>query len=194
MITFGVNQRKINELKRTLNGNAKQLRRQLTTAVNATSRKTRSTMAKEVGKELATTQKAIKTTIAITKKATNATRNPTAVVTQKKSGRVPLRDFKARQNKSGVTYKISKTKGRKSIPGAFQGPRPGVMKASWRGRVFKRSGKSRLPIQQLFGPSPWGVFVKKKLKKPTIQESRKELLKQIDRRIRFLKLKKSGAI
>lgn len=194
MITFSVNQQKINELKRLLKGNSKKLRRQLTTAVNATSRKTRSQMAKGVGKELAVTQKAIKQTIDIKKKATNASRNPTAIVSQKYGERLPLRDFKSRQTKAGVTYKISKTGGRKTAIGAFQGPRPGQRNARWNGRAFKRVGKSRLPITQLFGASPWGVFEKQKLRKPTVKESRKELLKQIDRRIRYLKLKQSGAI
>ncbi len=196
MIAFTVNARKIKELEKLLNGNQKKLRRELATAVNATARKTQSLMAKQIGRELSTAQKNIKQTIAIVKKATptGEAKSPSATVRQSKTKRIPLRDFGARQNKSGVSYKISKTAGRKQVKGAFQGPKPGTMKASWRGRVFKRTGASRLPIVQLFGPSPWGVFAKKKLKRPTVQDSRVELMLQINRRIRFLKLKQSGAI
>jgi hypothetical protein len=60
--------------------------------------------------------------------------------------------------------------------------------------VFKRVGEGRLPIIQLFGPSPWGVSIKNNLKKPTVKATKIELIKQIERRIRFLKLKQSGAI
>ena len=194
MIGFTVQQRKVNELSKVLKGSDKKIRRQLTIAVNATSKKTQGGIAKQIATELATAQKNIKETIKIKKKASNSQKVPQAVVSQTETDRIPLRDFRARQNKKGVSYKVSKSKGRKTIQGAFQGPKPGVMKSSWRGRVFKRVGKSRLPIQQLFGASPWGVFVKNKMKKPVVKESKQELIKQIERRIRFLKLKESGAI
>lgn len=195
MIAFTVNDRKIKELSKLLKGNAKKLNREIATAVNATAKKTESSMAKQVGQELATSQKNIKTTIKIVKKAdkSGATR-PSAIVRQLQTKRLPLRDFGARQNKKGTSYKVSKTAGRKLIAGAFQGPKPGAMKSSWRGRVFKRVGKGRLPIVQLFGASPWGVFAKRKLKQPTVRESKLELRKQLERRIRFIKLKQSGAI
>ena len=194
MIGFTVQQRKVNELSKVLKGSDKKVRRQLVVAVNATSRKTTGGIAKQVATELATAQKNIKKTIKVKQKAGKTQKVPTAIVSQTETKRIPLRDFGARQNKKGVSYKISKSKGRKTIQGAFQGPKPGVMKAGWRGRVFKRVGKSRLPIQQLFGASPWGVFVKNKMKKPVVKESKQELIKQIERRIRFLKLKESGAI
>jgi hypothetical protein len=194
MIGFTVQQRRVNELSKVLKGSDKKIRRQLTIAVNATSKKTQGGIAKQVATELATAQKNIKKAIKIKKKASNSEKVPQAIVSQTETKRIPLRDFGARQNKKGVSYKVSKSKGRKTIQGAFQGPKPGVMKSSWRGRVFKRVGKSRLPIQQLFGASPWGVFVKNKMKKPVVKESKQELIKQIERRIRFLKLKESGAI
>ena len=194
MIGFTVQQRRVNELSKVLKGSDKKVRRQLAIAVNATSRKTQGGIAKEVAKELATAQKNIKKTITIKKKADGKDKVPSAVVSQTQTKRIPLRDFGARQTKKGTSYKVSKSRGRKTINGAFQGPKPGVMKSSWRGRVFKRVGKSRLPIQQLFGASPWGVFVKNDIKKPIVKESKRELIKQIERRIRFMKLKESGAI
>lgn len=194
MIGFTVEERQIDELSKILKGSGKKIKRELVTAVNATSRKTQGSMAKQIAKELATAQKNIKETIKIKKKAGNNDQVPVAVVSQKETDRIPLRDFKARQTRGGVSFKISKTKGRRTIPGAFQGPKPGMIKPNWNGRVFNRVGKARLPIVQLFGPSPWGVFVKNDLKAEAVKDSKQELIKQVERRIRFLKLKQSGTI
>lgn len=194
MINFVIDRRKVNQLRELVGGSEKKLRQQLRIAVNETAKKTRGSMAKQVADEITASQKVIKTTIVTKQKAEASQKVPTAVVTQKETRRIPLRDYKAKQTKQGVSYTVNKSKGRQKIAGAFQGPRPGVMKASWRGRVFKRVGATRLPIVQLFGPSPWGVFSKKKLKTPTVKESRKELRRQVDRRLRALKYKKSGAI
>lgn len=194
MINLIVDRRKLSKLQELVGGSEKKMRLQLKIAVNATASKTKGNMAKQVAKELATAQKNIKPTLTVKQKADANQKVPTAIVTQKETSRIPLRDFGSRQNKKGVSFKISKTKGRKTVTGAFQGPKPGVMKASWRGRVFRRVGSARLPIVQLFGASPWGVFKKQKLKAPTVKESRKELRRQVDRRLRALKYKKSGAI
>lgn len=194
MIGFTAEERGAKELAKVLGGSRKKIKRQLIIAVNATSRKTKGTIAKQIATELATAQKNIKKTSTIRKKAGKADRIPTAIITQKQTSRIPLRDFRARQTKAGVTYKVSKKKGRKVAPGAFQGPTPKRMKASWRGRVFKRVGQSRLPIVQLMGPSPWGVFQKQKLKRPTVKVSRIELANQIRKRIRYLRLKQAGEI
>lgn len=196
MISITKNDRQIKQLSALLKGKASRLKREVAIAVNATARKAESNIAKQIGKELATAQKNIKKTVKIVSKANvnSESVRPTATVRQMKTGKVPLRDFSARQSKRGVSYKISKTTGRKTVIGAFQGPKPGAIKSSWKGRVFKRSGKARLPIVQLFGPSPWGVFAKKKLKKAIVSDSKVELTLQLNRRIRFLKLKNSGAI
>lgn len=170
----------------------KKLPREIATAVNATARKTKSFIAKGVTTELATKQKTVKQHVSQSRKA-----NPTrliAAVRLKKTKRIPLKEFKPRQTRAGVSYRISKRTGRSSVPGAFQGPRPGLMKASWRGNVFKRVGRSRLPIVKLYGPSPWGVFVKRKMQRPTAKQSQAELLKQLERRIRFNNLKADGTI
>ena len=185
MIALSVTARGEKRLAKLLQGNSKRLRREMAIAVNATSKKTVALWAEKSSKELATAQKNIKGTIRVRKKASaGESKSPTAVVTQKKTGRIPLRDFGARQTKKGVSYRISPGKGKKPvIAGAFQGPKPGVMKASWRGRVFKRVGKERLPIVQLMGPSPWGVFIKKKMTPAQMKEIETELAKQIERRI-----------
>lgn len=170
----------------------RKLPREIATAVNATARKTKSFIAKQVTKELATKQKTVKEHTSQSRKA-----NPSslaAAVRLSKSSRIPLKEFKPRQTKAGVSYRISKRTGRAVAVGAFQGPRPGLMKASWRGNVFKRVGRSRLPIVKLYGPSPWGVFVGQKMQKPTAGQARSELKRQLERRIRFNNLKADGTI
>jgi hypothetical protein len=196
VINVVVDRARVKELSLAVQRSGKKLKKELAIAVNATSRFVKKQSAKEIGKELSTAQKNIAAVLAITQKAKaeGEHSNPKATVRVKKTGKIPLRDYGARQTKKGVSYKISKTKGRRMATGAFQGPKPGVMKASWRGRVFQRVGKSRLPIVQLFGPSPWGVFAIKKLKPPVMAAAKAELNKQVKRRIRFIKLKQSGVI
>ena len=103
-----------------------------------------------------------------------------ASITLKENQRLSLRYFGATQNAKGVTYKMNKGSGRTFIEGAFQGPKPGAVKASWRGNVFKRVGKTRLPIQKLMGASAWGVFVVRKMYTPT----RSSLMKKFNQRLR----------
>ena len=55
-------------------------------------------------------------------------------------------------------------------------------------------GKSRLPIVKLHGASPFGVMTKGKKLGPSVEATQAELEKQIQRRVRFITLKKTGAI
>lgn len=192
MITIDYDPAQSKKLEQSLGNKSKRLPREIATAINATARKTRSQMSKSVREELATTKKAVDATISVRGKASPQQLGSSVRLSQTR--RIPLRDFGARQNRAGVAYKISKRGGRKLATSAFQGPKPGVMKATWKGRVFRRVGAARLPIVQLFGASPWGVFQKRKLTAPTVRETDTELRKQIDRRIRFNVLKQSGAI
>jgi hypothetical protein len=192
MIGVSVNQTSLNGLKLAIKNTKTTLRRELRIAVNATAKKAKSIINKQIRSELAVTAKVVDKTISVKAEATEV--QLSAKVTVRKTSRIPLRDFGARQTRAGVSAKVSKTGGRKTISGAFQGPKPGVMKSSWRGRVFKRLGKTRLPIVQLFGPSPWGVMTVGKQLGPSKEQTQAELEKQVQRRIRFITLKKSGAI
>lgn len=192
MLQIEIPRDQIKRLEQAIAGTKKKLPKELAIAVNATAKKTKGAISKEIRNELATKKTAVDKTLKIKTKATASSLSSTVRVEETR--RIPLRDFGARQTKRGVSYKISKTTGRKTVLGAFQGPKPGVMKASWKGNVFKRAGKARLPIVKLMGVSPWGVFVKKGLTQPSIAEATAELKKQIERRIRFINLKKSGDI
>lgn len=187
-----IDPRQIAAMKAAIENTGRKLRKELAIATNQTARKGKSIIAKEIGKELATAQKNIRTVIRLSKKASPT--DATATVEVRKESRISLKEFGARQTKKGVSYKVSKTKGRKTVLGAFQGPKPGMINVRTKGNVFKRVGKSRLPIVKLMGPSAWGVFVVGKKQGPSTQEIEAELKKNIDRRIRFIKLKASGAI
>lgn len=191
MLTVDSPAKQIEKLERLL-GNARvAVNRNIATALNATGKKATAKIAKEITTELAAPQKIVKKQITMTKAGKERLG---LTVTLAKSSRMSMRHFGARQTKKGVSYRVSKSKGRKFIAGAFQGPKPGVMKVSWRGNVFKRVGSKRRPIQKLMGPSPWGVFVKNKVQRKVRRFIEKELKTQLDRRIRFLTLKAQGKI
>lgn len=175
---------KIGKLEKALgDAGPKKLRQQVAIALNQTAKKTETLLAKEVAKELVLTQKEIKKDIKQQRRA-----NPEVLATnvvQKETARISLKSYKARQNKSGVRYRISKKSGGKTVKSAFIANTLGS-------HAFKRTGKKRLPIQKLYGPSPWGVTVKNNLDKLIIdRDIEPELLKQIDRRIRAINFKKT---
>lgn len=175
---------KIGELEKALgDAGPKKLRQQVAIALNQTAKRTETLLAKEVAKEIVIAQKEIKKGIKQDRKA-----KPEVLATnvvQKESARMPLKRYKARQNKAGVRYRISKKGGGKQIKSAFISEKLGS-------HVYKRTSKKRLPIQKLYGPSPWGVTVKNNLDKLIIdRDIEPELLKQIDRRIRAINFKKT---
>ena len=153
-----------------------------------TATKTKKWIAKDIQKNFGfnTTQKKLLTLIKKEKKGLTAHK-----VTLPHERRLPLRDFAARQIKTGVSYKLDSRKGRELAPGAFQGPKPGVMKVSWKGRVFKRTTKKRLPIVQLHGASPWGIFTKRKRLDAAVYMAGQFMGEEAAKRYRWLKLKQS---
>lgn len=66
---------------------------------------------------------------------------------------LPLIWFRARQTRAGVTFQLRKAEGRKTAEHAFIARMP----SGWRG-VYRRVGRRRLPIRQLFGPSVGEAF------------------------------------
>jgi len=191
-VRISIDPSQIARMKKSIEDTGRNLRKELAVACNATASKGKSIIAKQISKELATPQKNIRATISQSRKAKDTDISATLEV--RKDRRISLKEFGARQTKTGVSYKISTSRGRKSIPGAFQGPKPGLINVKTKGNVFKRAGKARLPIVKLYGPSTWGVFVVGKKQGPSVTEIEAELKKQIDRRIRFIELKASGAI
>jgi hypothetical protein len=119
---------------------------------------------------------------------------PKKTVRIAKTRRLGLRHFGAKQDKTGVSFKISKQGGRQRVQGAFQGPKPGVMNVKWRGNAFRRVGKERLPIIHLRGVSAFGAYVKNKFTKAQIKRINDELSKQMERRIKLNILRASGLV
>lgn len=103
--------------------------------------------------------------------------------------RIPLEDFGAKQTAKGVSYKIKKAGGRKVISSGFI-----ATMASGHTGVFKRKGKTRLPIQEKFGPSIGIVFKRaNRLVQKVTADAYKNLEKNIDSQIRFILSRKGQA-
>ena len=85
--------------------------------------------------------------------------------------RPSLKEFKARQTKKGVSYKIREGGKRKLVKSAFLGP------GSLNGHVYVRTTKSRKPIRKLYGVSVAAVFGQNDL----IVFSRKQILERMDK-------------
>jgi hypothetical protein len=124
---------------------------------------------------------------------------PVSRITLKKRSRIPLKRFSLRQKYTrkdrktgkrynlGVTYRISKSGGRKWIKNAF-----GADRGVWQtlgGHGYVRLGASRFPIAKLHGPSPWGVFLKAGLLTQWKNYAAGRMRKNLDDQIRFLLLK-----
>lgn len=69
-----------------------------------------------------------------------------------KYGRIPLSRFSPTQRKPGVSYRIGRQGGRKTVAGTFL-----ATMRSGHTLVGRRVGKARYPIAELFGPSVFHV-------------------------------------
>lgn len=198
MIKFIIEDRQIKELKKAIAGTSIDIRKELAVVINKTAKATVSEIAKDVTKELNVTQAAVKYSnrgLEVLGKATFS--KPGAIVRLNRTGRMSLRHFKPKQNASGVTYKISKSKGKSFVQSAFMGPTPTAMKIGWKGNVFKRTGvkskasrgryagKIRDEITKLHGASPWGVYVAQNFEDGQVRRINDRLAKEMTERIRF---------
>jgi hypothetical protein len=182
----------------------KKMKKELAAAINAVSKKTKLQMGRDVRNTINLKKDEAEKPISI--RASAAEGSLFAVVQLKKTPRLGLRHFGARQDKRGVSYKISKHGGRARIDGAFQGPKPGVIKPSWKGNVFARvggnvkmtkgryQGKMRQQIEQKKGVSAYGAYVKNNLAAPLVSDIESELMKQINRRINLNILRAEGLV
>lgn len=118
-------------------------------SLNKTIRSVQSVAVKLIAKDIGITQKDVRRSLYL---ATAKWTRPEASVSAT-GKRIPIMALKARQTRTGVTYR-SKGGGRTAIPGAFIA----AMKSGHRS-VFKRLTERRLPIARLHGPSIPKVFV-----------------------------------
>lgn len=129
----------------------------VTRAMNRAATSARVVMVREVARDLGLRQADISDNITIRPTfVSGASGNVSTKFTAQVIGsgaRIPLYRFRARQTRAGVTARLPTGAG--TYPGAFIA----TMKSGHVG-VFKRKGATRLPIQELFGPSVTRVFEK----------------------------------
>lgn len=132
----------------------------LSQTINKTVKKARTEADKEIRKELNLPKKRVFKGLTIFK--SNRRKLVGRLVAS--GGAIPLIDFKARQTKKGVGFKVKKEKGRRLLKGAFIA----TMRNGHRG-VFTRSTKSRLPIKEAFSTSIPQAFSNKKIKESLVK-------------------------
>lgn len=192
MLEIKINEQQLQRLSNAVEAAGKKLKKEIAGAINQVSKKTKLDMGREIKKKVAIPKDEVEKPISIRASATEG--SLAAVVSLKETKRLGLRHFGARQDRRGVTYKISKTGGRKRVNGAFLGPRPGVVRIKWKGNAFRRVGKNRLPIVQLKGVSAYGTYKKNDMAGPQVEAVTAELTKQLDRRINLNVLRASGLV
>jgi hypothetical protein len=192
MIEIEIDVRQLERLQKAVERSKKKFPKELALAINAVSKKTRLQIGRDIRATVAMPKAESEKPLSIRGKATE--QNLTATVTLRKTKRLGLRHFGAKQDQRGVSYKIAKQGGRKRVNSGFQGPKPGVMKVSWKGNAFKRVGKARLPIIKLQGVSAYGAYAKNELSGPQVEAINAELTKQMERRIKLNILRAEGLV
>jgi len=145
MIEVVVDKRQTRRLQRMLRAIPGGWRKAAGRAINKIGVKARKQVLQMVTREVAVKQKDLRQNNV---RLTRASRDRLYAVLSITGRRIPLMDFGARQVKRGVTYRISRSGGRKRIANAFVKTMP-----SGHEGVFKRLGQPRLPIRELMGPS-----------------------------------------
>jgi hypothetical protein len=192
MIAIEINADQLKRLAESVSAAKKSLTKELAAAINAVSKKTKLEMGREIRATVNINKDEAEKPLSI--RAAASPQSLQAVVSLRKTPRLGLRHFGARQDKRGVSFKISKQGGRNRVDGAFQGPKPGVMNVKWKGNAFRRVGKERLPIIHIRGVSAFGAYVKNKFTKPQIKRINDELRKQMERRIKLNILRAEGLV
>ena len=192
MIGIEINAKQLTALRKACGEAKKSFAKELAAGINATAKDVRLKISRDIGSEITMPAKDIKDRISTRDKATAV--SPVAVVSLGWKKREGLQYFKARQTKSGVTYKISKKAGRGVVLGAFMGPSPGVLAPKLNGGVFKRIGSARLPITKLRAVSAAGAFVKNKHDAVMPGFIEQKMLAQMERRINLNVLRANGLV
>jgi hypothetical protein len=192
MIGIEIDAKQLKRLREATGRAKKNFSKELAAAINATAKKTRLNIGRDIRKTVNLKKDITEKQIKLAVTATAET--PRAVVSLSKSNRLGLQHFGGRQDKRGVSYKVAKQGGRKRVTGAFMGPKPGQLAPKLYGGVFKRAGSTRLPIVKLYGVSPFGAYVKNDFQDVEVVFISKGLQSQIERRIKLNILRASGLV
>ena len=174
----------VKELKKALGPLAeKKLNREVSRAINKTADKVKTNVSKLIRTEVAIAAASVKSRVRVKPRASQ--RRLSATFQLDKSSRPSLASYGAKQNTKGVSFRISKKSGRKTIKGGFMGSKPGIKEPKLLGHAFIRKGRGREPKVILRGVSPFAVFTKNNMLRKTIADGDKELKVQINRRIEY---------
>lgn len=181
ILTLKVNQSTLDRVTRDLAGIKDGAKTAVSSAINDTLRKAKTRIAKVITEQINLKQMEVKESISVVP-ATKAMLMGTLFI---KGKRKPLAKFAGRwkRTKPGASYMISKSEGRKTVPGTFMANVVGSSSAgektmsnkqrimqqvlsgvgdsiSEHAGIFIRRGKKRLPIREMYGISAVGAFEK----------------------------------
>lgn len=192
-ITITYDEEEHRRILKSLQNFGKNLNKEVNIALTITTRKGKAKIAKEVGAELNLPQKHIKKAI-YTKRYNDWTR----VIFFNQWRPVFLKQFKARQNAKGASARIMKSEGSTLFPGAFTGNRGKGKNApnpKLKGHFFRRLSKKSKPIEIIkTDDTPLNVFKRVGMTYRMSQYLHQQLQLELIDRIRFNRLKQSGAI
>ena len=180
MVTIKETGAQLSQMKRQLAGIKNGTDKAIGRAAKRVASQTRSYIAKETKSGLLIKQSVLKKFI------THQRYKYGAAVVLKEGNRLPLSLFGAFHDEVGVSYQIKKGGTRRYIDDAFMGPKPGVVSPRLGGNVFKRVGKSRLPIRKMMGPSVKSLFVRRQLYKQTKEFIETKFSERLQHEINFL--------
>lgn len=185
MINVSVDQAALKRLQDALKEKSSRLPRELATAINATAKKCRLEASRLMNKQFKVPAKVMKA--AMKNKSSANAKKLQAVVGLRDKFLLPLKHFGPTQIKRGVTYKLKpEMKGRSVLRDAF-------IIQTYGGRVYRRIGKERGPIKQVYA-SLGNVYEQLGVAAVVEKVAREQLPKQIDRRIAFLSKQTSGGL
>jgi len=133
----------VKQFKKSLARTESQVERKAQQALNRTLTRSRTQMTKKIGEKLNLKKKTIRDMIVIHKANKNTGLIGRLIVKNKP---VSLIEYKAKQNRKGVSFKMFRNRPRKLIKHAFIYP-----DSRGRDTVFRRKTKARLKIKPLYG-------------------------------------------
>lgn len=190
MISIEIDARQLKQLRKAAESARKSFPRELAATVNKVIKRTKRNIGRDIRKMVNIKKEPSERPIKLKRTAT--AQSPTGIVGIDREKRLGLQHFGAKHDKVGVSYKIAKQGSRQRVPGAFMGPKPGVLAPALNGGVFKREGKKRLPIVKLKGVSPYGAYAKNDFSATEVVTIQKNLATEMQRRIAFNILRANG--
>lgn len=179
MIGIRVDNAKLASLEATLGDAAKSLGREVAIAINGTAKKCSVVSSRALASELKVPSRIRKKAVRPGIKADAKTLSTTLTLAE--GHPIPLKYFLGK-----VNPKL--TKRQRTAVGK------GFIVNKYKQHVFKRATNKRGPLVRQDGPAPGEAFERAGIAKLTEQTARDELPKQVERRIRFWKLKLAGKL